>query len=101
MRQFFEPREEINYPFSEQIAKLVQQIHSMYLKTLSEGELVCVFGSTKTKFSLNFYILNTFFLNQINWAIVPHLHSFFSELIDLKRFPNCFKIERVLALCKV
>ena len=81
MRQFFDPREEIIYPFSEQVAKLVQQIHSKYLKTLSEREVVCIFGSTKTKFSLNFYILNIFFLNQINWAIVPHLHSCFSRII--------------------
>ena len=72
----------------------------MFLADITPSEISNLFESLKTKFSLDTYGLNHYYLNKICPVLLPVLTKLFQKCLDRQVFPDSFKIAKVKPLFK-
>ena len=77
-----------------------KQINSMFLADITPSEISNIFESLKTKFSLDTYGLNHYYLKKICPVLLPVLTKLFQKCLDRQVFPDSFKIAKVKPLFK-
>ena len=77
-----------------------KQINSRFLADITPIEVLNIFESLKTKFSLDTYGLNHYYLKKICPVLLPVLTKLFQKCLDRQVFPDSFKIAKVKPLFK-
>ena len=65
----------------------------MFLADITPSEISNIFESLKTKFSLDTYGLNPYYLKKICPVLLPVLTKLFQKCLDRQVFPDSFKVK--------
>ena len=72
----------------------------MFLADITQNEISKIIESLKTKFSLDTYGLNQYYLKKISPVLLPILKKLLQKCLDRQSFPGSFKIAKVKPLFK-
>ena len=75
------------------------QSQSMFLKSISENDVMYAINNCKNKFSLDCYNLNYFFIKKVDCLAAP-LQLLFNRCIELGQYPESLKIAKVIPFFK-
>ena len=89
-----------NFNISKELERVRKQINSMYLADRTQSEVSNIIESLKTKFSLDTYGLNHYYLKKICPVLLLVLTKLLQKCLDRQVFPDSFKIAKVKPLFK-
>ena len=72
-----------------------KQINSMFLDDITQSEISNIFESLKTKFSLDTYGLNLYYLKKVCPVLLPVLTKFFQKCFIDKSFRTVSKLPKL------
>ena len=76
------------------------QSESMFLKSISENDVMYAINNCKNKFSLDCYNLNYFFIEKVSDCLAAPLQLLFNRCIELEQYPESLKITKVIPFFK-
>ena len=72
----------------------------MFLKSISDNDVMYAINNCKNKFSLDCYNLNYFFIKKVSDCLAAPLQLLFNRCIELGQYPESLKIAKVIPFFK-
>ena len=91
----------LNAEFSTRNAITIEnQSQSVFLKSISENDVMYAINNCKNKFSLDCYNLKYFFIKKVSDCLAAPLQLLFNRCIELGQYPESVKIAKVIPFFK-